>query len=160
MKNIDNFFLIMLIFVSLPIICTMIPTGPVKFMTVTGNSMEPTITESNIIVVNTLETQPNVGDIVSYYHIFGKNQRYIVTHRIVKVVDEGYITQGDAYTKPDGYTVAPEDLVGTLFFKIPYIGLLVHIASTKKGFLALVIFPAVILIMQEVSNIIEQIKEK
>ncbi|HII92465.1 MAG TPA: hypothetical protein HA262_09935 [Methanosarcina sp.] len=54
-------FIILLIFVALPIICTMIPTGPIKFMTVTGSSMEPTITESNIIVVNTLETQPNVG---------------------------------------------------------------------------------------------------
>lgn len=145
---------------ALPIICTMIPTGPIKFMTVTGSSMEPTITESNIIVVNTLETQPNVGDIVSYYHIFGKNQRYIVTHRVVKVVDEGYITQGDAYDEPDGYTVAPEDLVGTLFFKIPYVGALVHIASTNKGFLALVLFPAVILIMQEISEIIGQIKDK
>ncbi|AKB56594.1 MULTISPECIES: signal peptidase I [Methanosarcina] len=160
MKVINILAFILIFIIVMPIIATMIPTGPVKFMTVTGNSMEPTITESNIIVVNTLETQPNVGDIVSYYHIFGKNQRYIVTHRVVKVVDEGYITQGDAYTKPDGYTVAPEDLVGTLFFKIPYVGLLVHIASTKKGFLALVIFPAVILIMQEVSNIIGQIKER
>lgn len=160
MKNIDKFHLVLLIFVVIPIVATMVHTGPIKFMTVTGSSMEPTITESNIIVVNTLETQPNVGDIVSYYHIFGKNQRYVVTHRVVKVVDEGYITQGDAYDEPDGYTVAPEDLVGTLFLKVPYVGTLVHVASTKKGFLALVIFPAVILIMQEVSEIIEQIKER
>lgn len=160
MKVINILTFIFVFIIIVPIVATMIPIGPIKFMTVTGSSMEPTITESNIIVVNTLETQPNVGDIVSYYHIFGKNQRYIVTHRVVKVVDEGYITQGDAYDEPDGYTVAPEDLVGTLFFKIPYVGALVHIASTKKGFLALVLFPAVILIMQEISEIIGQIKDK
>lgn len=160
MKKTERFILVLLILVSMPIVCTMIPTGPVKFMTVTGSSMEPTITESDIVVVNTIKTSPSVGDIVSYRHTFDENQKYIVTHRVVKIVDEGYITQGDAYSRPDGYTVAPGDIVGVLLFKIPYIGDLVHFAATVKGLLTLVILPAVILIMQEVWEIIRIIKNK
>ncbi|AKB21137.1 Signal peptidase I [Methanosarcina sp. WH1] len=132
-------------------------------MTVTGNSMEPTITESDIVVVNTLATRPDVGDIVSFRHAFevnGENQTLIVTHRVVKVVDEGYVTQGDAYSKPDGFIVASENVVGVLFFRIPYIGALVHFAGTMIGLLALVILPALLLIHQEVREIIRLMKEK
>ena len=159
MKNIEKFVLMLLILVAMPIICTMAPTGPVKFMTVTGSSMEPTITASDIIVVNTARTQPVAGDIVSYHHIFNENQRFIVTHRVVGVVKDGYRTKGDAYTKADGYTVAPEDVIGIMRFKIPFIGALVHFAGTKTGLLTLVILPAVILIMQEVREIIGLMKK-
>ncbi len=157
--KVEKIILVLLIIVVIPIVCTKVPTGPVKFMTVTGCSMEPTITESDIVVVNTVNTQPNVGDIVSYRHIFGENQRYIVTHRVVEVVNEGYITQGDAYSRPDGYTVAPEDVVGVLLFKIPYVGVLVHFAATIGGLLTLVILPAAILIFQEICEIVRLIKK-
>ncbi len=160
MKKIEKFILVLLILVAMPIICTLIPTGSVKFMTVAGSSMEPTITESDVVVVNTLKTQPAVGDIVSYRHTFDGNHTYIVTHRVVKIADEGYITQGDAYAKPDGYTVAPEDVVGVLLFKIPYIGALVHFAGTLTGLLTLVILPAAVLIMQEAWEIARILKNK
>ncbi|MDD3248361.1 MAG: signal peptidase I [Methanosarcina sp.] len=160
MKKLEKFILVLLIIIGLPIICTMVPTGPVKFMTVTGSSMEPTITESDIVVVNTAETQPEVGDIMSFRHIFNENQSFIVTHRVVKVVDGEYVTQGDAYSKPDGFIVAPEDVMGVMFFKIPYIGALVHFAGTIKGLLTLVILPALILIFQEVREIIGLMKKQ
>lgn len=44
--TLSTMFTIIMIIIILPIIATMVPTGPVKFMTVTGSSMEPTITES------------------------------------------------------------------------------------------------------------------
>ena len=163
MKVKNTLAFIFIFIIVMPIIATMLPTGPVKFMTVTGNSMEPTITESDIVVVNTLATQPDVGDIVSFRHAFevdGKNQTLIVTHRVVNVAKQGYITQGDAYAKPDGFTVAPEDVVGIMFLKIPYIGVLVHFVRTKIGLLAFVILPAVILIFQEVIEIVRILKNK
>lgn len=163
MKKIEKFILVLLVFATMPIILTMIPTGPVKFMTVTGNSMVPTITESDIVVVNKLDTRPDIGDIISFKHVFevdGKNQTLIVTHRVVKAVDGGYITQGDAYSKPDGFTVSPEDVIGTLFFKIPYIGIPVHFARTGMGLITLVILPALILIVQEIREIGRNLKNK
>ncbi len=160
MKKIENFIFVLLIIIGLPIICTMVPTGPVKFMTVTGSSMEPTITDSDIVIVNTVKTQPEVGDIISYHHTFNENQSFIVTHRVVELVNEGYVTQGDAFSKPDGFIVAPEDVIGIMCFKIPYIGALVHFAGTIKGLLILVILPALILILQEVREIIGLMKKQ
>lgn len=163
MKKIEKFILVLLVFAAMPIILTMIPTGPVKFMSVTGCSMEPTITESDIVVVNKLDTWPDIGDIMSFRHVFevdGKNQTLIVTHRVVEIADEGYITQGDAYAKPDGYTVAPEEVVGVLLFKIPYIGILFHFAGTLTGLLTLVVLPAAVLIMQEAWEIARILKNK
>ncbi|AKB29848.1 hypothetical protein MSSIT_3129 [Methanosarcina siciliae T4/M] len=75
-------------------------------------------------------------------------------------MDEGYVTQGDAYPRPDDFIVAPEDVVGVMFFKIPYIGALVRFAGTVEGLLVLVILPALILILQEVSEITSQMKEQ
>ncbi|WP_052721701.1 signal peptidase I [Methanosarcina siciliae] len=160
MKVINTLAFVLIFIIIIPIIATMVPTGPVKFMTVTGSSMEPTITDSDIVIVNTVKTQPEVGDIVSFRHIFNENQSFIVTHRVVKVVDEGYVTQGDAYPRPDDFIVAPEDVVGVMFFKIPYIGALVRFAGTVEGLLVLVILPALILILQEVSEITSQMKEQ
>ncbi|MCC4771430.1 signal peptidase I [Methanosarcina sp. DH2] len=153
MKIIENFISTLLIIVIIPILSTIIPTGSVQLMTVTGSSMEPTITASDIIVVDTTETQPVVGDIVSYHHTFEENERLIVTHRIVGIEKGSYRTKGDAYTEPDDYMVSPEDVVGIMLFKIPYFGSLIHFAGTSKGFLILVIFPASILIIQELLEI-------
>lgn len=109
-------------------------------------------------MVDTSETQPVVGDIISYYYTFDENQRFIVTHRVVSVIKEGYRTKGDAYTVPDNFIVDPEDVIGIMHFKIPYIGALVHFAITAEGLLTLLILPAIILILQEVFEIIGQIK--
>lgn len=154
MKLTDVLTTIFIIIVIIPIIATIVPTGPVHFMTVTGSSMKPTITENDIIVVIPIKKQPVIGDIISYHHKFEENQTFVITHRIVAVVKGGYRTKGDAYTKPDSYTVATEDLIGIMRFKIPYLGALVHFAGTSKGLLTLVIFPAMILIIQELREII------
>ena len=160
MKAIDTLTTMVIIVIIIPIIATMVPTGSVHFMTVTGTSMEPTITANDIIIVMSIKTQPAVGDIVSYHHTFKENKRFIVTHRVVGVVKDGYRTKGDAYTEPDGYTVALEDVIGIMHFKIPYLGALVHFAGTKKGLLTLVIFPVMILIMQEIREIIGFMRRK
>lgn len=153
MKIIENFILSLLIIGILLILSTMIPTGSVQLMTVTGSSMEPTITARDVILVDTTEKQPVIGDIVSYHHTFEENERLIVTHRIVGIEKGSYRTKGDAYADPDGYMVSPEDVVGVMLFKIPYFGSLIHFAGTSKGFLTLVIFPASILIIQELLEI-------
>ncbi|WP_410509848.1 signal peptidase I [Methanosarcina hadiensis] len=153
MKTIENIILSLLIIGIIFILSTGIPTGSVQLMTVTGNSMEPTITARDVILVDTAETQPVIGDIVSYYYTFEENERLIVTHRIVGIEKGGYRTKGDAYAEPDDYTVSPEDVVGVMLFRIPYFGSLIHFAGTSKGFLTLVIFPASILIIQELIEI-------
>lgn len=145
------------LFVALiiPMAATIVPTGSVHFMTVSGTSMEPTITSSDIIVVIPEAMPPSVGDIISYRHQLEDNQPpMVITHRIVRLEEGGYRTKGDSVPKRDGYVVAPEDVIGVLHLKIPYIGALTHFAKTSAGSFFLVIVPAFLLIIDEVRKIL------
>jgi len=113
-------------------------------MTVTSRSMEPTITSNDIIVVNSKETYIELGTIITYYYLFENNpHRFIVTHRVIEI-PEDYRTKGDANKNVDSHLVSHEDVVGTMCFKILYLGAIVHFANTKIGFLTLVIVPALV----------------
>jgi len=149
MKTIDTFVRVFILLILLPIFVTSIPTGPLHFMTVSGTSMEPAITANDIVVVIPAITQPSVGNIITYRHHFQSDEGSTITHRVVRVVKEGYITKGDANEVPDG-VVAPEDVIGIMVFKIPFIGALVHFARTPIGYLTIVIFPSIILIIHEI----------
>ena len=71
----------------------------------------------------------------------------------MEVLEEGYITKGDANEIPDG-VVAPEDVIGIVVFKIPFIGALVHFARTPIGYLTIMIIPSFIIIIYEVREIV------
>lgn len=161
MNGKDTFTVILLIILIAPIICTMIPTGSLHFMTVTGTSMEPAITSDDIIVINSRETSIELGAIISYYYQFEDNPSpFIITHRVIGFTPEGYRTKGDACANADSYVVAPEDVIGVMRFKIPYLGALVRFASTLTGLLTLVITPALILIIQEIKNLMKTGRNK
>ena len=152
MKTMDNFVRVFILLIILPIFATSVPIGPLHFMTVSGNSMEPAITANDIVVVIPAITQPSVGDIITYRHHFQSDEGSTITHRVVEVAEEGYITKGDANEVPDGM-VAPEDVIGIMVFKIPFIGALVHFARTPFGYLTIMIIPSIILIIHEVREI-------
>jgi len=153
MKTIDTLVKVFILLILLPIFITSIPTGPLHIMTVSGNSMEPVITANDIVVIIPAITQPAVGDIITYRPHFQSDEGASITHRVVGVVEEGNITKGDANELPDG-NVAPGDVIGIMVFKIPFIGALVHFARTPVGFLTVVLFPSIILIIIEIREII------
>jgi len=153
MNKKDALTAILFIIIIAPLIGILVNAGPVRFMTVTGDSMEPAITSNDIIVV-TAAGQLAVGDVVSYRYRLEDGGVVTITHRIVEIIEGGYITRGDSYDKEDSYMVAQEDVIGVMRVKIPLLGALVHFAGTVAGLLVLVIVPAVIIITLEVRKII------
>lgn len=104
----------------------------------TSGSMEPTIPTDSLYVVNSLDDNPEKGDIVMYE----SSDKGRVTHRVVDVTkDGGYITKGDANDAPDQTRneepVRRTDIVGvvpTVFgrpFVIPGSATVVSFASTN-----------------------------
>jgi len=71
-----------------------IGTGvPVHFAEVSGTSMEPTLTEGDILIgveTNSIE----IGDVVIIQDESYFEGEYVV-HRVVEVTKHGYVTQGD-----------------------------------------------------------------
>lgn len=156
MKKTDALLMLLLIIIILPIALTMVPTGHIHFMAVSGNSMEPTIMKEDIILVLPVNTAKiDVGDIISYNHLQGE-QQIIITHRLVEITSEGFRTKGDAFDEPDHYIVAPEDVIGVMKLKIPYVGFLVHFARTTQGLMLLVVLPAILLILDEMKGFIKR----
>ncbi|RLC76230.1 MAG: signal peptidase I [Chloroflexi bacterium] len=104
-----------------------------------GSSMEPLITEEDIVVVvpyiSTIMGEPERGDIIVFR---SDRTRYMVMHRVYDILDgnNGYITKGDNIERPDqemGMEVieskAIYGFVPQIFghpLMIPKIGILTH----------------------------------
>ena len=75
------------------------------FFEIVSGSMSPTIEKGDMILVK-LDTDYNVGDIVSY-----KDNNSIITHRIVEKTDNYYVTKGDANNTLDN-PIKEEQILG------------------------------------------------
>lgn len=126
----------------------------VSFLTVTGTSMNPGITENDILILvpaNTLK----VGDVITYSHEIDERS-YLFTHRIIAMDGNTIRTKGDSMSAPDTYIVSQSDVKGKLAGKIPYLGALPHFARTASGYFLLILMPAFILIIKEIKKLRRQ----
>lgn len=133
--------------------------------------MTPAIGVGDLVVVHTGSqiktpvpgTLPKykIGDIVAFRG--QKDPGTIVTHRVTGVnVEEAkilYETKGDANNAPDGNLTTEDKIIGKSTFNIPGLGKIFAAAKTKEGFLALVIAPAVLVIIFEIANIAREISK-
>ena len=109
-------------------------------MVLTG-SMEPVIKPGTLVYVDK-HTQPSdisAGDIIAFY----LDDDYIVTHRVVEVHNEYFVTKGDANEKPDEKYVYNSMVLGKVKISVPYVG---YITPAFKGTQAYVTVGIVILI--------------
>ena len=133
-------------------LCAHIPLNQVHCTTVTGTSMEPTITHNDIVIFTPPTKTLEVGDIISYKHSVEEIE-YFFAHRIIDIVDDGYKTKGDSLNYKDNYIVSPEDVTCIMLFKIPFIITIGNFVKTFIGYLIFILIPATILIIKEIKNI-------
>lgn len=71
---------------------------PVLLSYVVTDSMEPTLDPGDgfVAVPNVVADDPEEGDVVVYRAQTGEHAGSLVTHRVVDVTEQGYITKGDA----------------------------------------------------------------
>ena len=81
---------------------------------VSSNSMIPTFQKGDFIIIKK-QTIYAIGDIITY-EILEENQKYYVTHRIIKKYGNEYITKGDANNREDTKTVKYTDIKGKVLF--------------------------------------------
>ena len=68
-----------------------------------------------------------------------------VTHRAIKITDEGIETKGDMNEMSDGITTTESNFIGKNVFSIPKIGYVVKLIQTTRGKIILVTIIIVIL---------------
>ena len=126
--------------------------GEVKFFTNKSYSMSPIIDTNSLIMVKKFNSyQP--GDIITYYAKID-DQEQIITHRIVRLGGNVYLTKGDTNQVIDQYEVVPRLIIGKVVLIVPYLGLLVGFAKTQFGTWLVIIFPALLIIFAEILKII------
>ncbi|MDZ4785828.1 MAG: signal peptidase I [bacterium] len=150
-----------IIILALLLISTLFPIpGNFQVKVVQSGSMEPAISTGAIVIIKPQENY-EVEDVVT----FGKDTKTDVptTHRIINVrAVEGtllYTTKGDANEDPDARETPQKEIIGKVILDIPRIGYIIDFARKPLGFLLLIIFPAVIIVGDEVVKIFKELKK-
>lgn len=92
-------------------------------LTIGSSSMEPKIKKGDIIIVEKYEDKVTAkeGEVIVYKHN-GKT----VAHRLIKTAmidkEKYYYTKGDANYSNDGYVLKDNDIIGTVKFRIRFLG--------------------------------------
>ncbi|NTV44254.1 MAG: signal peptidase I [Candidatus Yonathbacteria bacterium] len=132
----------------------------VMMKVVMSGSMQPAIRTGGIVVIRPAETY-QVGDVIT----FGEDTHDAIptTHRIVSVRDNAgatyYTTKGDANNEVDTEETRKDNVLGRVLVTVPYAGYILDFARQPLGFMLLVLVPASIIIIDEVLNIIEEIRK-
>lgn len=124
--------------------------GSVQFVTTSGDSMSPSFEDGDLALLRDSETY-TPGDVVAFEH----PQLGMIMHRIVRAEGGAYVVKGDNNPEADAYSPSSDELVGSVWVRIPKAGgLLEGVAANwagilvvgAAGFLALmplgIVFPA------------------
>jgi len=152
----SNIILIIVLVISAFIFITS-RLGSANFLVVLSESMRPTINMGDLVV--TASTNPNdikTGDIVAFKD---GDKDFPITHRVVNITDNGFITKGDANEDPDPMVRTSNAVVGKVTFWVPFAGYFVYFARGPYGFIILIIIPGVILIVNEIRKVLGYVKE-
>jgi len=132
--------------------------GDTRYEPVYSGSMEPAIPVGSVVVIKPVDPETlKVGDILCFK--IETESPTTVTHRIINITSQGFITKGDANEDPDTWIVKKENVVGKVIATIPYLGYLGYFVRTPIGFILLIIIPAALLIIIEIKNIIKEAKK-
>lgn len=90
--------------------------------------------EINDIIITRSQTDYRIDDIIMF-----ESGSATVTHRIIAINDEGYLTRGDANNTDDKDPIAQEKVIGKVIAVIPKVGVLIAFFQTPFGMLLLVL---------------------
>jgi signal peptidase len=128
-------------------------TGNVKARIVLTGSMAPAINVGDVILTLPIAKKaPQIDDVIAYQaKRFNGENVAVFSHRIIDGdVENGFIVKGDANKSPDPQKPTGEDILGVVFFVIPFIG---NLLTPKALFLLLPCAFGLWLIMDAMKNV-------
>lgn len=104
-----------------------------NYKTVLTGSMEPAIPVGSIIITKE-QSSYEIEDIISF-----QEEGSVITHRIISIDRERYITKGDANNVADTEEVQQKQILGKVILTIPLLGYLVMWLMSPIGIISLFI---------------------
>ncbi|WP_396613719.1 signal peptidase I (plasmid) [Haloferax sp. S1W] len=128
---------------------------------VLSGSMSPTIDAGDVVVVRDVAPETvSKGDIITYRESGSSitdERTDRVTHRVVAVDRSGdtpvFRTKGDANEEVDADPVRANELVGKVWFHVPYLGYFSQFSQSRLGLILFVILPGVLLVVSEIYSL-------
>jgi len=160
-RTIEYTVLAGIVFVALLVLSSVLPIpGGTKTYVVQSGSMEPAIKTGAVVVVIPSESY-GVGDVITFGR--GRAEETPTTHRVVEARGQGetasFTTKGDANEEADNVAIPVRNVVGKVLFDIPYLGYAVAAAQKPLGFVALVVLPALIIIIDQIQTLIRELRK-
>jgi signal peptidase len=128
-------------------------TGNVKARIVLTGSMAPAINVGDVILTLPIAKKaPQIDDVIAYQaKRFNGENVAVFSHRIIDGdVENGFIVKGDANKSPDPQKPTGEDILGVVFFVIPFIG---NLLTPKALFLLVPSIFGIWLILDAMRNV-------
>ncbi len=131
-----------------------------SFYYVLTESMEPEIMAGEMILCKSTDPKDlKVGDTVTYVGEVGVLKDKVITHKIIEIKGDFFITQGVANDIPDP-AIKSSQILARYVATVPFAGKLFSVINSKFGFIFLIATPLVILIVNEISVIAKAFKEE
>ena len=92
---------------------SIIEKAPIRILVIKSNSMYPKLKINDIIIIKKSNNY-NVKDIITY----STDNEVLITHRIVKSCEGGFITKGDNNNSEDNELVKLENIKGKVILRI------------------------------------------
>lgn len=141
--------------------------GDYEPMIVQSGSMEPGMAVGGIVLVDKsiAPVDIDVGDVITFRTPQQQSQKLsYTTHRVTAVDYENdkrvYETKGDANEDIDSWVVPADSVLGQEVFSVPYLGYFVRYVKSPMGFMAVVVFPALIVIAMELRKIFVDVSKR
>ena len=100
------------------------------------------------------------GDIITFY---APETGKLITHRVVEIQNSPTLffrTMGDVNEEADPMMVPADNVVGKVFFDIPYLGYVARFVKTSQGLLISLCLPGLAVIAVEILNIRRALAER
>lgn len=134
-----------------------------------SESMVPQINVYDAVVTVRVDAEDiKVDDIITFVSKEIETAGTPITHRVIGIVYEddtkqkivGFRTKGDHNNTADFALIAPDEVIGKVFLRIPMIGYVQTIMTKPIGWLLIVVVPCLLIIGSDVLKLVKNSKEK
>jgi signal peptidase len=121
--------------------------------------MEPEIDAGEMILGKRIEPcELQIGDVITYVGETGELRDKVITHKIVEINGDTFVTKGVANDLTDP-PIHSDQILSKYVVTIPLAGDVFSIINSKYGFVFFIALPLVLLIVNEISIIVKACRE-
>ena len=141
--------IVLVVVVLFAILAILLPSVfSTRLAIVRTSSMEPAMPAGSLAVMSPVDpANIEVGDIIAFDPPW--EEGVTVSHRVVEVLDNGFVTKGDAVEDSDPFIIPGENVIGQVSWHIPYVGYPLNdvrnFASSIWGFCLVIVLPAMVI---------------